>query len=93
MGRPPRQNRSIATATDSSSEMSAWLTGASDSYLARVLEFDTISAGAFRASARKVVAHTLVHGIRTWAQLATVTRMHGVRTDWHHDLLFSDVLA
>lgn len=82
----------FAHARDANDRLSVWLRGASDADLSRILEFQTMSAGAFRASARKVVAHTLVHGIRTWAQLATVARLHGMPTGWHHDLLFSDAL-
>lgn len=61
--------------------------------LGRRLEFQTISAGTLSASARKIVAHALLHGVRHWAQLATVLRQHGRGTDWMHDLLMSDALA
>jgi hypothetical protein len=36
--------------------------------------------------------HTLMHSIRHWAQLATELRKAGFKTDWPHDLLFSDVI-
>ncbi|HEU4629288.1 MAG TPA: DinB family protein [Gemmatimonadaceae bacterium] len=70
-----------------------YLAGATAADLARRPEFQTISAGTRTASARKIVAHALVHGIRHWAQLATVLRQHGEATDWMHDLLMSDALA
>ena len=60
---------------------------------ARTVRFTTLTAGERSASARKVIAHALLHGIRHWAQLATVLRAHGHPTDWPHDFLLSDALA
>ena len=67
--------------------------GAAEADLARVLEFDTLSAGRQRASARKLAAHTVVHGVRHWAQLAAHLRAAGRPTGWQHDLLMSPALA
>lgn len=58
----------------------------------RELAFQTISVGTQRASARKLVAHILLHGLHTWAQLATVVRLHGIATGWRHDLLMNGAL-
>lgn len=77
---------------EANARLGAWVANASDSELARVMEFDTISAGTIRASTRKIAAHALLHGVRHWAQLATVLRMHGLPTTWQHDLLLSDAL-
>ncbi len=82
----------FAAARDANARLSAWIDGASEADLSRVIDFQTISAGTHRATARKVVAHTLLHGVRTWAQLATILRLHGVASGWHHDLLFSGAL-
>ncbi|MEO7457588.1 MAG: DinB family protein [Gemmatimonadaceae bacterium] len=70
--------------------LATWVGRASQADLSCEIEFQTISAGTVRASARKIVAHTLLHGVRTWAQLATVLRTHGAPTDWYHDALFSE---
>jgi uncharacterized damage-inducible protein DinB len=70
----------------------SYLAAATDADLARVLEFDTLSAGRQRSSARKLAAHVLVHGVRHWAQLATHLRAAGRPTDWGHDLLLSRAL-
>jgi uncharacterized damage-inducible protein DinB len=56
------------------------------------IEFQTRSAGTLKASKRKILIHTLMHSIRHWAQLATALRQAGFKTDWQHDLLFSDVI-
>jgi uncharacterized damage-inducible protein DinB len=72
--------------------LDAWLASATDEDLARRLEFQTISAGTLTGSARKIVGHLLLHGIRHWAQIATVVRQNGYATDWGHDLLLSDAL-
>lgn len=59
---------------------------------ARVLTFETLTAGTQCASARKIAAHALLHGIRHWAQIATALRAHGHPQPWGHDLLFSGAL-
>lgn len=73
--------------------LDAWLASASDADLARRMEFQTLSAGTLAASARKVLVHLPLHGIRHWAQLATALRQQGYATDWPHDILMSNVLA
>jgi uncharacterized damage-inducible protein DinB len=70
-----------------------YLTHASDDDLGQQMEFQTQTLGTMTASARKIVAHTLVHGIRHWAQLATALRQQGYKTDWPHDLLASSALS
>jgi uncharacterized damage-inducible protein DinB len=77
---------------DGRAKLLRYLSSATDEQLAQMLEFETISAGKQSASARKVVAHALMHGIRHWAQLATLLRQAGYKTDWSHDLLMSDAL-
>ena len=73
-------------------KLDEWLASATEADLAKRLEFQTISAGMQHASARKVLAHLLIHGMRHWAQIATVVRAHGYPTDWFHDILMSDAL-
>jgi uncharacterized damage-inducible protein DinB len=73
-------------------DLDAWLASASEADLARPYTFETISAGTLSASARKIVAHMLLHGVRHFAQLATAVRQHGYATDWMHDILMSDAL-
>jgi len=53
------------------------------------LEFTTLSAGTLTASRKKVIFHALLHGIRHYAQLATLVRQHGVKPDWAMDFLMS----
>lgn len=65
---------------------------AAETGLDRTVEFMTLSAGLQRASARKMIAHALLHGMRHWAQLATILRQEGERTNWSHDLLMSPAL-
>ena len=69
-----------------------FIRGATPDDWARVLTFETMSAGTLTASARKIVAHALLHGIRHWAQIATALRAHGHPQRWHHDLLMSHAL-
>ena len=69
-----------------------FLAAATAEELARVVEFDTLTAGRQRSSKRKLAAHVLVHGVRHWAQVASHLRAHGRPTGWPHDLLTSPAL-
>jgi uncharacterized damage-inducible protein DinB len=64
-----------------------YLRGATADDLSRVLVFDTRRAGRMSARAHDVVVHALLHGIRHWAQIATVLRQHGHGGLWGHDWL------
>ena len=70
----------------------SYLAGATEDDLARVLEFDTLTAGRQRATGRKLAGHVLLHGVRHWAQLASHLRAAGRPAAWGHDLLFSPAL-
>jgi len=54
------------------------------------LEFTTLSAGTQSATRKKILFHALLHGIRHYAQLATLVRKNGVQPDWPMDFLFSE---
>ncbi len=56
------------------------------------MDFVTLTAGTLHASRRKVLAHTLLHGIRHWAQLATLCRAAGHLASVHGDLMASSSL-
>jgi len=71
----------------------SWVEGATEADWPVELTFQTLSAGGFTASRRKIVAHALLHGIRHWAQIATTLRQHGYPQPWGHDLLLSAALA
>ena len=73
-------------------QLAQYLAGASEADLGTVL---TLERGSFRveASRRKMLGHVLLHSQRHWAQLATVLRQHGHKTDWQHDFIFTDALA
>ena len=55
------------------------------------IEFMTRSAGLLRATRRTVLVHLCMHGIRHYAQLATLVREHGVAPGWPMDYLFMAV--
>jgi uncharacterized damage-inducible protein DinB len=50
-------------------------------------EFVTRSMGPMRASRKTVLFHALLHGIRHYAQLATLVRQHGIKPAWQMDYL------
>lgn len=51
--------------------------------------FPTRRLGTLKASKRKAFVHTLLHGVRHWAQLSTALRAAGFKQDWQHDFLFT----
>ena len=55
---------------------------------AEEIDFTTRHMGTLRASRRTIFVHALMHGIRHYAQLATLVRQHGVVPDWPMDYLF-----
>jgi uncharacterized damage-inducible protein DinB len=57
--------------------------------LDRVLVSDTRKLGCIESRAHTVAVHTLIHGIRHWAQIAAVLRQHGHGGLWEHDWLLS----
>ncbi len=66
-----------------------FLRDASPEALDAVLVSDTRKLGRIESRAHTVVVHSLVHGIRHWAQIATVLRQHGHGGTWEHDWLLS----
>ena len=56
------------------------------------LEFPTLSAGTQSATRKKILFHALLHGIRHYAQLATLVRQHGIKPDWSMDILMSEAM-
>jgi uncharacterized damage-inducible protein DinB len=56
------------------------------------LEYAWLPPEARTFSHRKALAHTLFHGQRHWAQLATLVRAAGSPSEFKGDLLFSAVL-
>lgn len=56
------------------------------------IEFPTLTAGRRRASRKAVFHHALLHGIRHYAQLATLVRSHGFKVG-PADYLFTNSIA
>jgi uncharacterized damage-inducible protein DinB len=69
-----------------------WQATTDERDLAKVLTFQTITAGTLSASKRKILAHALLHGIRHWGQVAAILRQKGYKQEWGHDFIFSDAL-
>lgn len=68
-----------------------FLARAGDAEMREILEFQTLTAGAVRATRYKITANLVNHGVRHWAQIATVLRQHGFTDQWAHDFLLSDI--
>jgi uncharacterized damage-inducible protein DinB len=58
-----------------------------------ILNFDWVPEDKRRMSRRKIAVHTLFHGHRHYAQLATLARTAGFPAQFRGDLLFSSALA
>ncbi|HET9741901.1 MAG TPA: DinB family protein [Terriglobales bacterium] len=56
------------------------------------LEDHKIMTSTLRATPRKFIVHVVMHEIRHWAQIATLLRLSGLKTDFH-DFLFSPVFG
>jgi len=69
-----------------------FLSSANDAALLEVIPLQTVSAGTLHASRRKLLTHILLHSIRHWAQLSSLLREAGYKTDWAKDFLFSEAM-
>jgi uncharacterized damage-inducible protein DinB len=52
------------------------------------IDFTTRSMGTLRSNRKTILFHALLHGIRHYAQLASLARHHGIKPDWPMDYLF-----
>jgi uncharacterized damage-inducible protein DinB len=52
------------------------------------MDFTTRTRGALRSNRKTILFHALLHGIRHYAQLASLVRQCGVKPDWPMDYLF-----
>ena len=57
------------------------------------IEFQTLSRGPMKSTRKIVLFHALLHGIRHYAQLATLVRQHGIQPGWPMDYLFMGMLS
>jgi uncharacterized damage-inducible protein DinB len=57
-----------------------------------VVSFGTKTSGRLSASRRKMFVHTMFHSMRHWAQLATALRQNGLKQEWQHDFIFTEVM-
>lgn len=69
-----------------------WLAQTNERDMAKVITFQTITAGTLTASKRKCLIHALLHGVRHWAQMANTLRIRGYQQEWMHDFLLSDAM-
>lgn len=73
------------------SQLVEFLTNASTDDLEKVLTFATMTAGTVTATKHKIAANIFLHGIRHWAQVATVLRQNDFVDQWPHDMLLSSM--
>ena len=52
------------------------------------IDFTTRSMGTLHSDRKTILFHALLHGIRHYAQLASLVRQCGVKADWPMDYLF-----
>lgn len=64
---------------------------ASDTNWSEPIDFVTRTAGTLHSDRKTILFHALLHGIRHYAQLASLTRQCGVKADWPMDYLFMNV--
>jgi len=52
------------------------------------IDFTTRTMGSLRSNRKTILFHALLHGIRHYAQLASLVRQCGIKPDWPMDYLF-----
>jgi uncharacterized damage-inducible protein DinB len=52
------------------------------------MDFTTRTMGTLRSNRKTILFHALLHGVRHYAQLASLVRQCGVKPDWPMDYLF-----
>jgi uncharacterized damage-inducible protein DinB len=52
------------------------------------IDYVTRTMGSLRSDRKTILFHALLHGIRHYAQLASLVRQYGVKPDWPMDYLF-----
>ncbi len=72
--------------------LNRWLAKGDDADAAKIITFQTITAGTLSASKRKCFVHALLHGVRHWAQVANTLRIRGHKQDWMHDFLMTGAM-
>ena len=82
----------FALSRKSLEDLRSFAIAANDADWDGMLTFPTRSAGELTASRRKIFIHTLLHGVRHWAQLSTHLRQKGHKQDWQHDFIASGVI-
>jgi len=82
----------FALSRKSFEDLRSFAIAANDADWDGMLTFLTRSAGELTASRRKIFIHTLLHGVRHWAQLSTHLRQKGYKQDWMHDFIASGVI-
>jgi uncharacterized damage-inducible protein DinB len=55
------------------------------------IEYATRTMGQARSARKTILFHALLHGIRHYAQLATLVRQHGVKPNWAMDYISMDI--
>ena len=68
-----------------------FLSQAPEEELDRSLTFTTLTAGVVTATKHRIASNIFLHGIRHWAQIASVLRQNGFTAQWPHDLLLAKI--
>jgi uncharacterized damage-inducible protein DinB len=74
---------------DARAQLLHFLTASPEAELHRTLSFQTLTAGPVSATKHKIASNIFLHGMRHWAQIATVLRQKGFTDQWPHDMLLT----
>ncbi len=83
----------FAIAAEARAKFRSFFQCASEADWEAIVDFPEGPWGKLTPSKRKCFAHTMVHSIRHWAQLATALRKQGLTQEGWHDLLFTKAMA
>lgn len=80
-------------ATEAQRMLRDFAESATSSQLTRQYSITAKNGQTVAGSGRKFLAHIVLHSTRHWAQVATLLRQAGHKTDWQHDFVMSDVIG
>jgi uncharacterized damage-inducible protein DinB len=82
----------FAIADEAQPLLRSFAESATSEQLARHYSITAKSGETVGGSGRKFLAHIVLHSTRHWAQVATLLRQAGHKTDWQHDFVMSNAI-
>ena len=82
----------FAVADEAQPKLRAFAELATSGQLSRNYKVTSRLGQTVSGTGRKFLTHVVFHSTRHWEQMAMLMRQQGHKTDWQHDLVFSDAM-